>query len=372
MFKNVFGVILLIFSAISSFAQNDPSRWVDSVFQRMTTAQKIGQLFMIPISTSPSAAELQELKTILSNDQPGGILITRGGVNSHIHTMNDLQAASRLPLMAGINAEWGIGQTLDSAMTFQKPLVLGAIANDSLIYSLGKEIGRQMKLLGLTVNMAPNADLDVANESYPKLLEFWGDQKTMVARNTVAFMNGLQREGILACTKFTPDSYKDEALLNSTEFFELDKLDTLGLFPLSKLIQGGVKGVLTSNLHFTMQGKRSRVPASVSQLFVSNVLRKQMGFNGLTFCEIPYLQSLTRRKKNGDTEKLAFSIGNDVLIAPSNLKRAIKKIAAVVRKDPALRAQLDSSVKKILAFKYESGLAQSRFINPENIQLKIQ
>ncbi len=375
MFKKVFGTLFIIFIVFSVSAQDFKTRWVDSVFQTLTTQQKIGQLFMISVSSRASSAEVTEWMNTIRTYQPGGVMVSQGGVKSHARLINQLQKASEVPLIAGINAEWGLGQTLDSAMQFQQPLIQGALQNDSLNVQLGKEIGRQMKVLGFQINFAPNADLDLALTSYPASLNFFSDNKQRVAAKSVAFMKGLQQEGVMACAKFTPDSYHDKSseaeLEPAQDYFELNRMDTLALYPLTKLISEGTKSILTSHLHFSMLGRKKRVQASVSELFIGEILRTKLNFNGLTFCEIPYLEKISQKKRAGEVEKLAFTIGNDVMIAPGNIKKAIRKISALVKKDAKLRDQLSVSVKKILAVKYETGLASQRLINTDNLLTRL-
>ncbi|MGB4971521.1 MAG: serine hydrolase, partial [Cyclobacteriaceae bacterium] len=106
--------------------------------------------------------------------------------------------------------------------------------------------------------------------------------------------------------------------------------------------------------------------ASVSQLFVSDILKKQMNFNGLAITEIPYIQSISGKAKT-ESDKLAFEVGNDLLINPSDLGDATKKILAALKRNASLNLQLDNSVKKILSAKYDVGLSHSRQLNTDNL-----
>lgn len=367
MFKNVLVTFLAILACTIARGQSTKDQWVDSTFQALTQEQKIAQLFMVAYPTAPTQESLATLRNTVKTYQPGSILITRSGIVRHTRLLNELQALAKVPLLGAISAEWGLAQSIDSTTQFQKPMIQGALRNDSLMVALGKETGRQMKRLGLQINIAPNVDLDIATVTYPYALNFYGDDKFSVSAKTLAFANGLQQANVLACAKFTPDFYKDELGSEFTEFFELTRLDTTTLFPLKQLISQGIGGVMTSHLHFSMLGKRKRVPASVSELFVNDVLKQSMAFNGLTFSDIPYLKKIVKKKRKGEVELLAFSIGHDVLIASENLPASIKKIAALIRKNEQYQVQLSTAVKKILALKYESGLHLNRFVNPDNI-----
>ena len=113
------------------------------------------------------------------------------------------------------------------------------------------------------------------------------------------------------------------------------------------------------------------MPASISQIFISEMLKNKIGFQGLTFTDIPYLQTLVAKKRGGEIETLAFEVGNDVLIAPQNLSAAVKKIRKLIKKNPVLLTRLNASVKKILSAKFDAGLAENRFITSDNLMLRL-
>ncbi len=370
--------VCLIFSLYLAIpglsAQDLKSHWVDSVFQTLSPQEKIGQLFMIPISSYADPGEMDELKRQIKVYHFGGLFITRGGPESHVSMINQLQALSEVPMLVAINAEWGLGQTMDSTLSFQKPLVLSALANDSLVYATGAEIARQLKILGIHINFAPHADIDIPSENSPIALRYFSNDKKRVANKSVAFMKGLQEHGVIACAKHLPAEEKNTLPdQNQTEAisFDLNRLDTLDFYPYQQLINEGLGGMLTTHLHFSAAEKKGLVPASISEIFISEILKKKTGFKGLTFTEIPYLQSAAGKKRAGETELLAFRVGNDILISPLKPREAIRKIMKAMKKNPMLKSQLEVSVKKILEAKYAVGLASSKTVSPDNLASRL-
>ena len=352
-----------------SLAQSSKTKWVDSVYQTLKAEDKVSQLFMIPISANAKPTEIEAITRLISDFHVGGLYFTGGHITNYARLVNQLQAQTKTPLIVGINAEWGVGQTLDSAFSFQKPLLLGATKNDSLTYAMAVEIAKQMKLLGMHINFAPHADLKT-NKLNPEIaLRYFGDNKLNVSNKSLAFMKGLQDNGILACAKHLPSgegNYQNEKK-NNVSIFDVNRLDTLDFYPYQKLINAGLKGLLTSHLQFSIQGRKGVLPASVSEIFISEILKKKNGFEGLAFSEIPYLQSAASKKRSGDTELLAFTVGNDVLIAPLNIKAARRKILKAVKRDASLKNQLEVSVKKILAAKFDAGLNKRKPIKLDGL-----
>ena len=86
---------------------------------------------------------------------------------------------------------------------------------------------------------------------------------------------------------------------------------------------------------------------------------------------MPYLRKVSNKIKGGEAERLAFEIGNDLLIDPANLNTSIKKISKTLKNNPKLKAQLDASVKKILSAKFDVGLSQNKFVNADSIQQRL-
>ncbi len=369
MLKKVLLFLLLSLLFITSRAQDARTRWVDSVFSTLDRTAKIGQLFMVPVSSYDDESGIERLIAAVKNNGIGGIYITAGGPLSHARLLNRLQKASKVPLLAGVSAEWGLAQTLDSTMGFQKPMVTSAWKEDSLTVSWAKEIAQQMKLLGFHINFAPNGDHEIFAGDY---LRYFGDDDLKVGQRTVAFTKAMQAEGILCVAKHLPRKLPTEpSVKDSTLILNLTQIDTAGLSAFRQLIENGVKGIHTSYLHFPIQNEKEIVPAAISQIFISDILKKKLNFTGLVFTDVKTFQKTAGKVRAGEAELLAFETGNDVLMAPVNINSAIKKIAKRIKKNKLLEQQLTTSVKKILGAKFDAGLQHSRKIDTDNLFKKL-
>ena len=368
MVKKFFFTLLFSILFLPGIAQDLKSRWVDSVFQTLNTSEKIGQLFMISVSAYSSSEELEDLNDLIRRHEPGGILITRGGPISHTSLINKLQASSKIPLLVGIHAEWGLGQSLDSVLNFQKAMQLAALSDDTLIYQLGKEVAREMKLLGIHINFAPNADNDIANQSYPQSLRYFSDDNNRIAEKAISYMRGLQDNGVLACAVH-PASLGKINELDSSFLASNPPLDTLGLYPYRKLVNAGLKGLLTSHLH--LYPPTYPLTDSYSHLLISETLKNNLGFSGLSFTDITNLQKTIGEQQEGVIERLALEVGNDILVNPDNIPASIKAITRGVRTNKLLKEKLDDAVRKILGAKYDAGLAYKKTISTDNLVARL-
>jgi beta-N-acetylhexosaminidase len=369
MLKKVLFLVLLSALFVPSLAQDLRSRWVDSVFSTLSREAKIGQLFMVPISTYASAAEKERIASQVKNQFVGAYYVTGGGPLSHSQLFNRLQKSSRVPLMAAISAEWGLGQTLDSTMTFQKPLITGSWKYDSLSVKWSRQIAMQLKLLGFHINFAPNLDFQPYSDDY---LRYFGNEKPRASFRLLQHIKTQQRAGILCVAMHAPIGTAGEIPVSDRVFLQrrLDS-DTARSAVLKEAIDGGVKGLLAQDLNFSVQTINGIAPAGETPSFISETLRKKLGFNGLVFADVKKFENAAAKIKKGDPALLAFESGADVLIAQGSLNAAIRKIGKKVKNTRVLDQQLTATVKKILGAKYDAGLNRRRLVDTDNLLLRL-
>ncbi len=367
MLKKVFFGILFIVIQLSLSAQDLKNRWVDSVFQTLSTPEKIGQLFMVSTSSYTQGEDLEQLITLIKTYQPGGVLITQGGPRSHADLINKLQNLSSVPMLVGMHAEWGVAQSLDSVLSFQKPFLLGAVTNEELIYNLGKEIAHEMKTLGIHINFGPRIDFAFNQQTYPTSLQSFSDNSIRTSKKVISFTKGLAEEGVLTCADFPTRTQKGNEARNTSLIVGTNILDSLNLSVFRQIVKEGIDGIITSNIPLTNSG----LELDPVTLFAGDILKTKVNFDGLVFGEIPHVQKIAGNQPDGEVEKLALQIGHDMLINPEDIADAIKKITRAIKKDKILNTRLDDAVKKILTSKYKAGLQHRQSINTDNLISKL-
>ncbi len=359
-------------------AQADKNRWVDSVFNTLSVNERIGQLFMLTISSNDEASVTKEIENEIESHRVGGIIFTHGTPVKQAKLTNRFQRLTEIPLLIAQDAEWGLGMSLDSIIQFPRALVLGAIRNDKMIYALGKEVARQMKIMGVHINFAPVAD--VSNNPQNTIISYrsFGENQFNVAAKSVAFMRGMQDHGVLACAKHFPikgltvtDVIKGLPIL-------LTNVDSIQVYPYQKLFEKKVSGVLLAPADFPLFyenkgfiNKNDFNSSKLSSLFTGNWLRKKYSYDGLVFADIQNVQSLTKKYRAGEAETFAFQAGNDVLMNPKDASASIRKIKKLIQRDRRYEEQLTISVKKILTAKYDAGLTKQSAINTDNLVMRL-
>ena len=136
-------------------------QWVDSVMDGLTLKQKVGQLFIYTLAPTRDNANRALLQKVIKEYHVGGLLFSGGELGSQAILTNEAQELSKVPLLLTFDGEWGLAMRLKQLPPFPKNKVLGRIRDDSLLYAYGREVARQLKEIGVQVNFAPVADVNI-------------------------------------------------------------------------------------------------------------------------------------------------------------------------------------------------------------------
>ncbi len=370
-------IITIGFNGIAC-AQTDKNHWVDSVFNTLNVTERIGQMFMLTLSSNDEASISREVENEIESDRVGGIIFTHGSPVKQAKLINRFQRSAAIPLLIAQDGEWGLGMSLDSTIQFPRALVLGAIRNDKMIYTLGEEVARQMKIMGIHINFAPVAD--VSNNPQNTIISYrsYGENQFNVAAKAVAFMRGMQDHGVLACAKHFP--IKGLTVMDVQRGLPVlqTNVDSVQSYPYQKLFENQVSGVLLAPADFplfyenkSLIRKNDFNSSKLSSLFTGDWLRKKFNYGGLVFVDIQNTQTLTEKYRSGEAETFAFQAGNDVLMNPKDIGAAVRKIKKLIQRNKRYEEQLATSVKKILAAKYDVGLTKRQSINTDNLVMRL-
>ena len=343
-------------------------RWVDAQMEKMTLKQKIGQLFIYTAPPEYTQYNKNRLRKIIGEYGVGGFLFSGGEAEKQASLTNYLQQVSEVPLLIAFDGEWGLAMRLKDAPGFPYNRVLGCIASDSLLYEYGREVARQCRSIGVHVNFAPVADVD-SNPDNPVIgWRSFGSSPKRVADKVVAYARGLEDGGVLAVCKHFPghgDTDVDSHKALPELAFDRLRLDSVELYPFRKAVEAGIGGVMSGHLHVPALGKK---PASISS-DILRVLRDELHFEGLAFTDALEMKGISG---NENVCAQALAAGNDMLLAPRNLKRELKGVMQAIRHGELSEELIEAKCRKVLAFKYALGLADCKPVSLENIGKELQ
>ena len=338
---------------IRSF-ENDP--WVKSELARMTVREKIGQLIIIDVYPGQSEAHKRDIMKVIGQYKPGGILIMNGSPVKTARWINDFQKASGVPLLVAADAETGLGFRLDSISNFPVAQSLGAVQDTALVYEMGRQIGRQLKSIGINMNFAPVADINTNPDNPVINIRSFGEQKENVALKVLAYAKGLQDERVAAVAKHFPghgdtrgDSHRVLPLLQHSAV----RMDSVEMHPFRVLAQEGIAGIMTAHLAVPVYDPSGR-PASLSRKIVNGILREKLGYRGLVITDAMNMASVVFPSGSADVE--ALKAGNDMLEFVTDLPKSIAAIEKAIFSGTLREKEIDEKCARVLAVKRWLGL----------------
>jgi beta-N-acetylhexosaminidase len=369
-------ILFIFFSLLlsaTSFAQKIPSAgkaWVDSVFKSLSDEEKIAQLMVIRAHSNLGPDHVAGVVEQIRKYNVGALCFFQGGPVRQANLTNHYQSIAKTPLMVTIDGEWGLGMRLDSVTKYPYQLTLGSLNDDNIVYEMGLAVGRQMKRIGVHVNYAPVVDVN-NNPNNPVIgYRSFGEDKFKVAKFGVAYTRGMQDAGIMACAKHFPghgdvdvDSHYDLPLISKS----IGELNALELYPFRELFKAGVGSVMIAHLAIPAIDKTLNRPTSLSKNNVTDLLRDEMDFEGLTFTDALEMKGVSKFYPAGEAAVQAIIAGNDMLCLPENVPLAIDAIKAAIKSKRIKWKDIDHKVKKVLVSKYQLGLAENQWIDTTNL-----
>ena len=325
----------------------------------MSIQEKVGQLFMVDVFSKDSKDKTDLINSLIKDYYIGGIIFSKGGPVRQAKLSNQYQKISKTPLLMAMDAEWGLAMRLDSTYAYPWNMTLGAIADNEIVYDIGKQIGAHVKRMGMHINFSPVVDINTNPDNPIIGNRSFGEDRDNVTNKALAYMRGMQSTGILANAKHFPghgDTDLDSHKILPTISFTKKRLDSIELHPYKRLFQEGLSSVMVAHLNVPALEKRKKFPSSISKAIVTDLLQNDLNFQGLIFTDALNMKGASNFKKPGEIDLAAFLAGNDVLLISESIPKAHQLIVEAFRKGKISEERLSRSVKKILFAKYKVGL----------------
>ncbi len=364
----LFAVAMLAAAKLVS-AQNAKSttpcdKWVNTTMSKLTLEEKIAQLIVVRVPTKTATPKAKKaFRESLVKYKVGGVCFFAGKCNEQLAQTKEYQQLAQTPLLVCIDAEWGLGMRLTDAYSFPRQMMMGAISNDTLIYQMAEAIAVQCKKMGIHVNFAPCVDVN-SNPNNPVIgARSFGENPELVARKSLQYVLGLQKNGLIAVAKHFPghgdtdvDSHLDLPVVKQSK----KELAQYHLLPYKTMINSGVKGIMVAHLQVNAYDSQKNMPSSLSRAIVEMLLRNELNYRGLVFSDGLDMKAVTKNYKNGDAELTALRAGIDVLLLPDDVAKTVDKIKTAAENNSVLQELIDKKCRKVLRTKYMCGAANAK------------
>ena len=345
-------------------------KYADSLYAKLSMDERIGQLYIVALYTNKDQNHISGVRKLVEQERIGGIILMQDDAEQEIALVNEFQKKSRVPMLFGMDAEWGLYQRIKTAHKFPWAMTLGAIQDNNLVYEMASKIAEDAKKMGIYWNFAPVVDVNT-NPKNPIIgnRSFGSDVQNVIAKS-LAYAQGLQDNGVLAAIKHFPghgDTDVDSHLDLPVVKHSLERLNKIELAPFKALMDKKIGGAMIAHLYVPQLEKGKNIPASISYDIVTNLLKNKFRYEGLVITDALNMNAVAKKYPAGELDLRAFKAGNDVLLFSQDVPTGKKLIKEAIQKGEISEKRLEESVKKILKTKYLLGLQNLRPLGSEGI-----
>ena len=359
--------------------------WIHRTLASLTPRQRIAQLIMPWVGGGYSAEgseDFEQVRKWVEEDEVGGLVLSIGSPLSYAMKLNSLQRRADIPLLIASDMENGPGMRLGNSYAFPSLLpqgggtvfppvmALGATRSPELAFELGKVLGLEARAVGVHLAFGPVLDVN-SNPLNPVInTRSFGENPDLVSAMATEYVRGARSAGLMTTAKHFPghgDTHVDSHISLPTIGANRAQLDTVDLPPFRAAAEAGIDAVMTAHIAVPAVEGDTAPPATLSRVFMTDILRTDLGFRGLLVTDAMTMGAVARRYGATEPLLLALEAGADVLLMPRNVTDAIATVEAAVAAGRISPARIDYSARKILEMKVRAGLHRGRIVEMDSI-----
>lgn len=340
----------------------------------MTLEEKLFQLFMVTPEALTGYDEVymagEATKDALWERPAGGIVYFSQNLRDEDQTRDMLSKTARygeersgLPPFLAVDEEGGqvariSGREGFSLGAFPDMSEIGDSQEEEKAFEAGDTIGKYLAELGFDVDFAPVADVLTNPDNTVVARRSFGSDAELVSRMVSEEVKGLKKHGISPVLKHFPghggtaeDSHETKPVLHRT----LKELSETEFLPFAAGIESGADFVMAGHISVPKIDGDGR-PAVFSEVLLTDVLRKQMGFEGIIITDAMNMGAVTESYDSGEAAVAALSAGADMILMPEDFDAAVQGVKDAVENGTLTEARIEESVMRILTLKAEKNM----------------
>jgi beta-glucosidase len=302
--------------------------------------------------------DAQTLQELIEDFGVGGIILLGGSAPEVALKIQQMQSWAAIPLLICADIEEGIGQRFPGATWFAPPMALSGVAQTNLPLAIelaekmGAVIAAESVAIGMNWILTPTVDVN-NNPNNPVInVRAFGETPEVVSALTTAYIKGAQQFPVLTTAKHFPghgDTAIDSHWDLPTIDHDLTRLNAVELEPFKQAIAAGIDSVMSA--HLNVPALDPDKPTTFSRKVMTDLLRGEMGFDGLIVTDALVMGAIADRYGNAESVIQSLEAGVDVIMMPLEAKGAIEAICAAVESGRLSRGQIEDSVARIWAAK---------------------
>ena len=373
---SIVGLIFLFIFLLgcANVHQQRNTEWVDQQIRAMSLEQKIGQLMVFgytPHFFNENDPQWKHLIYLVKRYQVGGVIIWRSDPYTVARSIERIQSVATIPLMIMADMEWGTPMRINEGTTFPPNMAIGATGSEEYAYQMGKITAQEARAVGVHVNFAPVMDVNNNPDNIIINTRSYGENPELVAKLGTAFIRGSQEHGVFATVKHYPghgDTDVDSHLGLPTITASSERLNNVELAPFKAAVEAGVKMVMVSHITYSAFPQMQGRPASLDPYFIQEVLRGQMGFDGLVVTDAMGMGGIANQYWPGEAAVMAINAGIDLVLDSPNFESTFRFVVQAANEGRITEARIDASVRRILQAKRQLGLEKRPILDWQNFE----
>jgi beta-glucosidase-like glycosyl hydrolase len=310
------------------------------------------RLVIVPVRLPGDYGRLDDLRRAVDRDGVGGLLLFGGDLDLTPRFLKSLREAARHPLLVMSDVERGVGQQIDGCLRHPPFMAVGALRDPNAAYALGSATALECRRVGIDMALGPV--LDLYNEPRNPIIgtRSFGEDPELVLSLGVAWIEGCQEEGVLACAKHFPGHGR--TLADSHDALprveaSAKELRTRDLVPFARAAAAGVASVMTAHVAYPALDPDSSpdTPATLSRRILTGILREEYSYDGLVLTDALIMEGVRKATGEAHAAVEALAAGCDVLLCPTDHREIAQAVEAAMgngRLDPA---RVDDAIRRL-------------------------
>jgi len=353
------------------------TKWVEQTLRRMTLEEKIGQMISCRYSGnfySADSDDLARLRGLVVDLKIGGLIIFLGDAYETAHLNNALQSMAKIPLLIASDLERGAGTQITGATLFPTLMGIGATNSEELAFHMGRITAEEGRALGIHQTYAPVVDVNINPDNPIINTRAIGEDPEQVSRLGAAFIRGCQGGGMIATAKHFPghgDTDQDSHSLLPTINADMERLERVELYPYKKCMEAGVQSIMVTHLYVPALDPTPGLPSSLSQVILTELLRKKMGFSGIIVTDAMEMGGVANTYTSTEAALKSILAGVDVVLLPPEPEKVAAFLIDAAKSGRLPEPRIDESVRRILEAKARLGLNLNRFVDVDALPEKL-
>jgi len=352
--------------------------WVETTLGSLSLERKVAQLLAPDILGGYLADDDPRVQRWerLARDYGVGMFVFYGGTPRDVaHRLNRLQEIAEIPILMAADFEGGPGQQVSGASEYPANMAFAAIGDEDLMYRAAAAAAVEGRAMGIHLTYTPVVDIAWRPGNPAESVRSFGGDLDLLGRMVHAYVRGYHDNGMLTTAKHFPGRGDVEAMPNNSPWQwnpkSAEDMASQELAAFAHAIDAGVDFVMSEHIAVPSLTNGSDLPASVEPALATQVLRNQLGFEGILTSDDLWYPHVVQRFGREEIAIRAFEAGHDIILKPANPIATIEAMTNAVRSGRISEERVDESVRKVLRVKSRLGLHRARFVDEDAVGSKV-